>query len=162
MLNPVYRTLSGKGRSIGLHSRGSVHNFAAASSPPARRSPVLRSGFTLIELLVVMAIIALLLSIAVPRYWHSTDKAKEAVLKENLAQMRIAIDQYHADRGKYPDRLEDLVERKYLRNIPRDPVTESSESWITVAPPDPASGAVYDIKSGAQGNSIDGKSFSEW
>jgi general secretion pathway protein G len=122
----------------------------------------LRGGFTLIELLVVMAIIALLLSIAVPRYWHSTDKAKEAVLKENLAQMRIAIDQYHADRGKYPDRLEDLVERKYLRNIPRDPVAESSESWIIVAPPDPASGAVYDVKSGAQGNSIDGRSFSEW
>jgi general secretion pathway protein G len=154
--------LLGKSRPAGWRFGGNDRNLGIASPLPVRPCLVLRGGFTLIELLVVMAIIALLLSIAVPRYWHSTDKAKEVVLKENLAQMRMAIDQYHADRGKYPDRLEDLVERKYLRNMPRDPIAESSESWIIVAPPDPNSGGVYDVKSGAQGNSIDGRSFSEW
>ncbi|MFL6582790.1 MAG: type II secretion system protein [Burkholderiales bacterium] len=120
------------------------------------------SGFTLIELLVVMAIIALLLTIALPRYWHSTDRAKEAVLKEDLAQIRIAIDQYHADRGKYPDRLEDLVERKYLRSVPRDPLTESTSSWVVVSPSEPTAGAVYDIRSGAAGTASDGRNYSEW
>jgi general secretion pathway protein G len=123
---------------------------------------VISSGFTLIELLVVMAIIALLLTIALPRYWHSTDRAKEAVLKEDLAQIRIAIDQYHADRGKYPDRLEDLVERKYLRSVPRDPLTESTSSWVVVSPSESTAGAVYDIKSGASGTASDGRNYSEW
>jgi len=120
------------------------------------------SGFTLIELLVVMAIIALLLTIALPRYWHSTDRAKEAVLKEDLAQIRIAIDQYHADRGKYPDRLEDLVERKYLRSVPRDPLTESTSTWVVVSPPEATAGAVYDIKSGALGTASDGRNYTDW
>ena len=124
--------------------------------------PVSCLGFTLIELLVVMAIIALLLTIALPRYWHSTDKAKEAVLKEDLAQIRIAIDQYHADRGKYPDRLEDLVERKYLRSVPRDPVTESTSTWVVVPPSETTAGTVYDIKSGAPGTASDGRNYSEW
>jgi general secretion pathway protein G len=138
--------------------------YSAARTCRTRPPPGARvaSAFTLIELIVVMAIIALLLSIAVPRYWHSTDKAKEAVLKGDLAQMRIAIDQYHADRAKYPDRLEDLVERKYLRTIPQDPVTESATTWIVVPPSDPAMGAVYDIKSGAPGTATDGRNFSEW
>ena len=128
-------------------------------SPRSRRTA---RGFTLIELLVVMTIIAVLLTIAVPRYFHSTDKAKEAVLRQDLAQFRIAIDQYHADRGKYPNQLEDLVEKKYLRNIPQDPVTESTATWIVVPPADSASGQVYDVKSGAQGAGIDGKQYSEW
>ena len=119
-------------------------------------------GFTLIELIVVMAIIALLLTIAVPRYWHSADKAREAVLKQDLALMRVAIDQYHADRGKYPERLEDLVDRKYLRAIPQDPLTQSTTTWIIVPPPDDGSGTVYDIKSGAAGTALDGRSYSEW
>ena len=119
-------------------------------------------GFTLIELLVVMAIIAVLLTIALPSYFHSTDKAKEAVLKEDLAQMRIAIDQYHADRGKYPDRLEDLVDKKYLRSIPQDPITESTSTWVAILPSDPALGRVYDIKSGAQGTAIDGRRYGDW
>ena len=82
-------------------------------------------GFTLIELLVVMAIIATLLTLAVPRYFHSTDRAKEAVLKQNLAQMRDSIDKYYGDRGRYPDALEELVSKKYLRKIPPDPMTET-------------------------------------
>lgn len=132
--------------------------FHLASTP----GPCLQAAFTLIELIVVMAIIALLLTIAVPRYWHSTERAKEAVLKEDLAQMRVAIDQYHADRGKYPDSLEDLVARKYLRTIPRDPMTDSATSWIVVSPSDANEGAVYDIKSGARGTAIDGRNFNEW
>jgi general secretion pathway protein G len=147
----------------------------APSEPPARSTqhcsvsehPALSTrhyyaGFTLIELIVVMAIIALLLTIAVPRYWHSTDKAREAVLKQDLAQMRVAIDQYHADRGKYPERLEDLVDGKYLRAIPQDPITQSTSTWMIVPPPDAGSGTVYDIKSGAPGTALDGRSYSEW
>jgi general secretion pathway protein G len=109
-----------------------------------------------------MAIIALLLTIALPRYWHSTDRAKEAVLKEDLAQIRIAIDQYHADRGKYPDRLEDLVEKKYLRSVPRDPLTESTSTWVVVSPSEATAGAVYDIKSGASGTATDGRNYADW
>ena len=121
-----------------------------------------RRGFTLIELLVVMAIIAVLLTIALPRYFHSTDKAREAVLKQDLAQMRIAVDQYHADLGKYPDRLEELVDKKYLRSIPPDPITESTSTWVTIPPSDPALGRVYDIKSGAPGTAMDGRQYSDW
>jgi general secretion pathway protein G len=119
-------------------------------------------GFTLIELLVVMAIIGLLLSLAVPRYLHSTDKAREAVLKENLSQVRRAIDQYYADRGQYPGRLEDLVETKYLRRIPQDPVTESTATWVAVAPSEAGSLGVFDIRSGASGTALDGTRYEDW
>ena len=143
-------------------TRGNAASRHSALFFRQRTTRYLSRGFTLIELIVVMAIIALLLTIAVPRYWHSTDKAKEAVLKQDLAQMRVAIDQYHADRGKYPDRLDDLVERKYLRAIPRDPLTQSDTTWIVVPPPDAGSGTVFDIKSGAAGTAIDGRNYSEW
>ena len=119
-------------------------------------------GFTLIELLVVMAIIALLLTIAVPRYFHSTDRAKEAVLKQNLAQMRDAIDKYHGDRGRYPDALEDLVTGKYLRRVPPDPMTENAQTWVPVAPEVSGNGSVFDVKSGAQGTALDGTPFRDW
>lgn len=122
-----------------------------------------RRGFTLIELLVVMSIIALLLTIAVPRYFHSIDRAKEAVLRENLVQMRDAIDKYYGDRGRYPAKIEDLVEYKYLRRIPPDPITESATSWIAVPPPETQeAGGVYDVKSGAPGTAMDGTSYSTW
>lgn len=119
-------------------------------------------AFTLIELLVVMAVIALLLTIALPRYMHSTDRAKEAVLKENLVQMRQAIDQYYADRGRYPDRLEDLVEHKYLRRVPQDPITESTVTWLMVSPREPGTSGVFDVKSGAPGTGRDGTPYTEW
>jgi general secretion pathway protein G len=121
-----------------------------------------RSGFTLIELLVVLAIIATLLTIAVPRYYSSLDKSKEAVLKENLYQLRDAIGKYYADRGKYPESLQALATDKYLRSVPLDPVTDSATTWIVVAPEDPQKGAVFDVKSGAQGKAIDGSEFSTW
>ena len=121
-----------------------------------------RHGFTLIELLVVMAIIAVLLTLAVPRYFGSMDKSKEAVLKEDLFQLRDAIGKYYGDKGKYPETLEALATEKYLRKVPVDPITESATTWVVVAPEDPQKGAVYDVKSGAQGKASDGSVFSEW
>jgi general secretion pathway protein G len=119
-------------------------------------------GFTLIELLVVMAIIALLLAIAVPKYFGSIDKSKEVVLNQDLVLMREALDKFYGDTGRYPDTLDELVTRKYLRNIPRDPMTESEISWVIVPPSNGAKGSVYDVKSGAPGNGKDGKPYAEW
>ena len=119
-------------------------------------------GFTLIELLVVLSIVALLLTLAVPRYFSSIDKSKEAVLKENLFQLRDAIGKYHADKGKYPESLESLAADKYLRKVPLDPITESTATWVVVPPTDPQKGGVYDVKSGAPGKAIDGSEFSTW
>lgn len=121
-----------------------------------------RSGFTLIELLVVLAIIATLLMLAVPRYFSSIDRSKEAVLKENLYQLRDAIGKYYADKGKYPDTIEALATEKYLRKVPMDPVTESVATWVVVPPEDTQKGGVYDVKSGAPGKAIDGSAYAEW
>jgi general secretion pathway protein G len=121
-----------------------------------------RGGFTLIELLVVLAVIALLLTIAVPRYFHSVDRSKEAVLKQDLATMRDAIDKYYGDTGKYPDSLEDLVTKKYLRSIPIDPITSSATTWSSVPPEDTSKGGVYDVRSGADGNGQDGTAYNSW
>ena len=121
-----------------------------------------RSGFTLIELLVVMTVVALLLTLALPRYFGSIDKSKEAVLKENLYQMREAISRYYADRGRYPESLEALVADKYLRSVPLDPITDTATTWIVVPPEDPEKSGVYDVKSGAQGNAIDGTQYFLW
>jgi general secretion pathway protein G len=118
-------------------------------------------GFTLIELLVVMAIIATLLSLVAPRYFASLEKSKEAVLKQNLRVMREAIDQHYADREKYPETLEELVSKKYLRTIPPDPITESATTWVVTAPENPELGAVYDVRSGAEGKTQDGTPYGE-
>ena len=119
-------------------------------------------GFTLIELLVVLAIIATLLTIAVPRYYASIDRSKEAVLKENLYQMRDAIGKYYADKGKYPESLEALATDKYLRKVPLDPITDSITTWLVVTPDDPQKTGVFDVRSGAQGKGLDGSEFSTW
>ena len=121
-----------------------------------------RSGFTLIELLVVMAIIALLLSLAIPRYFGSLERSKEAVLREDLFQLRDAIGKYYGDKGKYPESLEALASEKYLRKVPVDPLTESAATWVVVAPEDPQKGGVVDVKSGAQGKASDGSVYAEW
>lgn len=122
-----------------------------------------RRGFTLIELLVVLGIVALLLTLAVPRFFPSVDKTKETILLDNLRNTRAVIDQYHADTGRYPDSLEQLVEKKYLTRVPVDPVTESETTWVIVAPEaDGEQGAVYDIRSGAPGNGRDGRPYAEW
>ncbi len=109
-----------------------------------------------------MTVIALLLTIAVPRYFHSTDRAKEAVLKEDLAQMRSAIDKYYGDRGRYPDSLDDLVEKKYLRRVPVDPVTDSVRTWVSIPPAETGKGMVFDVKSGATGAAQDGTQYRDW
>jgi general secretion pathway protein G len=119
-------------------------------------------GFTLIELLVVMAVIALLLTLAVPRYFGSVDKTKETVLKENLALLRDAIDKYYGDQGRYPDALDDLVGKKYLRRIPADPITDSATTWVVVPPEDAQKGAVYDVRSGATEVARDGTTYRDW
>ena len=119
-------------------------------------------GFTLVELLVVMAIIALLLSLAVPRYFHSVEKSRETVLRDNLSLTRQALDKYYGDNGKYPDTLDMLVSKKYLRSLPLDPVTESSLTWVIVPPDVPEKGGVYDVKSGAPGKARDGSEYKDW
>jgi general secretion pathway protein G len=119
-------------------------------------------GFTLIELLVVMTIVALLLTLALPRYFGSIDKSKEAVLKENLHQMREAISRYYADKGRYPESLETLAADKYLRRVPLDPITESTSTWQVVQPEDREKSGVYDVRSGASGKSSDGSEYAQW
>jgi general secretion pathway protein G len=121
-----------------------------------------RPGFTLIELLVVMSIIAVLLTLAVPRYFGSLDKSREAVLKEDLFQLRDAIGKYYGDKGKYPESLDALATEKYLRKIPIDPITDSSTTWLTIPPDDPQKGGIYDVRSGAQGKASDGTAYTEW
>ncbi|OGA46714.1 MAG: type II secretion system protein G, partial [Betaproteobacteria bacterium RIFCSPLOWO2_12_FULL_62_58] len=112
--------------------------------------------------LAVFAIIAILLTLAVPRYFSSVDKAKEVVLKENLNQVRDAIGKYYGDKGKYPESLDALATDKYLRKVPMDPITESAATWVVVPPDDPQKGGVYDVKSGAQGEALDGSAYGEW
>jgi general secretion pathway protein G len=133
-------------------------NFSALPS----RLPRPASGFTLVELLVVMAIIALLLALAAPRYFKSVTRAEEAVLRENLTLVRDALDKYYADTGKYPPDLEELVKKRYLRKIPDDPITGSSATWILVPPDNPEKGGIYDVRSGAPGNSLSGTPYLEW
>jgi general secretion pathway protein G len=119
-------------------------------------------GFTLIELLVVLGIVALLLTLAVPRFFPSIDGAKETILADNLRNTRAVIDQFYSDTGRYPDSLEQLVEKKYLRALPLDPIAESTVSWIVVPPDDGSKGGVYTIKSGAPGNDRSGKPYLDW
>lgn len=120
------------------------------------------TGFTLIELLVVMAIIATLLSIVAPRYFNSLEKAKEAVLRQDLGIMRNAIDQFYSDSGKYPIDLMELVDKRYLRRIPIDPLTESDQTWIEVPPDNEEETGVYDVHSGYSGRASDGSFYEEW
>lgn len=121
-----------------------------------------QKAFTLIELLVVMAIIATLLTIAVPRYFHSVEKSREAVLHQNLALTREALDKYYGDHNKYPDKLDDLVGRKYLRSLPTDPFTEDATSWLIIPPAEAEKGGVFDIRSGALGKARNGSAYGDW
>jgi len=136
------------------------------------RSPA--RGFTLIELIVVIAIIGILATIAMPAMKNAPQRAREAVLKEDLYQMRSAIDQYLADKGHYPSSLEDLVSEGYLRRLPEDPITKSSQTWQVeyasaeeeedLQPTDEAGGGpgIIDVRSGAEGTGLDGTPYSEW
>ncbi|MFM9916966.1 MAG: type IV pilin protein [Rhizobacter sp.] len=120
-------------------------------------------GFTLMELMVVMAIIATLLTLALPRYFHSVDRSREAVLRQDLQIMRDAIDKFMADRGRYPLTLDELADKRYLRKVPPDPITESSDTWVLVPPPEGETRqGVYDVRSGAPGKSLDGEAYESW
>jgi general secretion pathway protein G len=118
-------------------------------------------AFTLIELLVVLAIIAMLLSLTLPRYFHAIDGAKEKVLAENLRASRDALDKFYGDTGRYPDSIDELVEKRYLRALPVDPETDSTSTWIVVPPGEQFKGNVYDLRSGASGNTADGRAFGD-
>src|SRR5215203_4815430 len=124
-------------------------------------------GFTLIEVLIVITLIVVLASMGMASYSNSVQRSKEAVLREDLFRMRDAIDQYYADKNKYPQTLQDLVTDKYLREVPKDPITNSADTWTTVpAEVDAANPAaepgVYDVKSGSEGTSLEGTRYADW
>ena len=127
-----------------------------------RRTGAFERAFTLIELLVVMAIIATLLMLSAPTYVKSIETSKEAALHENLRIMRGTIDKFYADTGRYPDSLTELVDKKYLRAIPSDPVTESATGWVILPPDNPDDGKVYDVRSSASGNDRNGTKFTDY
>ena len=126
------------------------------------RPPLLQRGFTLIELLVVMAIIGTLLSIAVPRYFHSLEHARETVLKQDLAILREAIDKYNADLNQYPEKLQDLADKHYVRTIPVDPFTKLADSWTLIPSDDPDHAGIKDLHSAAEGTASDGTPLANW
>ena len=119
-------------------------------------------GFTLIELLIVMAIIGTLLSIAVPRYFHSLQHARETVLKQDLWILREAIDKYYADLNQYPEKLPDLVDKHYVRAVPVDPFTRLADTWTVVASDDPDHPGIRDILSGAPDIASNGTPVAAW
>ncbi|MDE1923883.1 MAG: prepilin-type N-terminal cleavage/methylation domain-containing protein [Gammaproteobacteria bacterium] len=119
-------------------------------------------GFTLIELLVVLAIIGMLLMIAVPRYYHTLQRSRETILRHDLSVMRDAIDKYYGDRGGYPQALPALVDKRYLRAIPVDPITQSAATWVVVDSTDPDHPGMRDVHSGSDKTSINGTAFASW
>ena len=119
-------------------------------------------GFTLIEMMVVMVIISLLLTIAVPRYLHSLAHSKEAVLKQDLSALRESIDKFYGDTGKFPESLAALVEKRYLRSIPVDPIAKSAEKWVIILDDEPEDTGVKDVHSGAEGAGQSGVPYALW
>ena len=129
--------------------------------------PPRTSGFTLMEMMIVMVLIVILAGIGLSVYGNSVQRAKEATLKEDLFRMRDAIDQYYADKNKYPGNLEDLVSGKYLRAVPVDPFTTSADTWqTTMSEPDPGNpsleSGISNVKSGSDQTSLDGSRYADW
>jgi len=121
-----------------------------------------RRGFTLLELLVVLAIIATLLTVATPRYFRSLQRSREAVLRQDLAALRESIDRFYGDTGKHPPALAALVEKRYLRAVPVDPIARSAEKWVVVNADEPEDTGVKDVRSGAEGSGENGVPYAEW
>lgn len=140
--------------------RGMRTGRRAPDVPVRRRA----QGFTLIELIVVMAIVALLVSIAAPRYFQSVERARENTLRASLNVMRDAIDQYAADKGRYPAGLDELAGARYLRDIPEDPFTGRRDTWVALTPPGDSAleGTLFDVRSGAAGRGSDGRLYADW
>jgi len=120
-----------------------------------------RRGLTLVGLLVALAIVATLIVLAIPRYFASVDHSKEFVLNDSLRTVRNAIDRHYGDTGRYPESLQDLVDKRYLQSLPIDPVTESAATWRIVPPADASKGGVYDLRSGALGSTAEGTPYSQ-
>ena len=133
------------------------------AAPPGLRGRPRARGFTLIELIVVMAIVALLASLAAPRYLRSLDVARERALQSTLVTVRDAIDQFAADKGRYPDSLQELARARYLRELPQDPLTGRRDSWLALrpAPGSALRGALADLRSGAAGRASDGRLYAD-
>ncbi len=141
-----------------------LRTFAPSHSRTAQSRT---AGFTLIELMIVMSLIVVLAGITISVNANGQTRAREAVLKEDLFRMRDAIDQYYADKDAYPPTLEDLVSAKYLRAVPNDPFTNSSETWQTtlseIDPANPsATPGVFDVKSGSERTALDGTPYASW
>jgi len=139
----------------------------AANTATGTRPQRPANGFTIIELLIVMTLIIILASIGMTQYRNSVTRAQEAVLKENLFRMRDAMDQFYADKNKWPADLAELVSEGYIREIPEDSITKSKDTWQTVtAEPDannPASaGGISSVHSGSDRTAMDGTRYSEW
>jgi len=119
-------------------------------------------GFTLIELLVVMVVIGMLLTIAVPRYFKSLEHSREAVLRQDITTLRESIDRFYGDTGKYPEALQVLVDKHYLRAIPVDPISRAADTWVLLHAEDPEDTGIKDVHSGAQGNDSQGQPYASW
>ena len=128
----------------------------------ATRRSSLPLGFTLIEVMAVIAIAALLLTLAAPRYFGQVDAAKEAVLRDNLRLTRTVIGHFYGDIGRYPESLIELVDKRYLSSLPMDPITQSNETWQIEPVPEGFKGQVYNLRSGAPGNARDGTAYAQW
>lgn len=137
-------------------------SFSRAGGTFPSASPAPTSGFTLIEVLVVLAIVAVLATLAVPRYLNQVEASREAVLLTNLRATREVIERFYGDLGRYPDSLDELVQRRYLRTLPVDPMTESAVDWRISEPPAGYAGKVYDLHSSAQGRGRNGKAYTKW